>query len=424
MRPCSPGANLVFALLGIALIALPMAAAQPSDTARGEWLVSGQESLLNGMYSFKGNITVISGGDLSISNSTLIFLSNNFTHAGFIIEEGGRISIVDSKITTANRSGGFIFFCHGLIEVQRSRIENIYDNTKGLRWIAGLRITSDNPVIEDSVFNHASGYALRFEGCRNVRFSNNTVTQASTAVLMNRSTGIIQDNWFHNNTDRQVVIQESDGVQFLSNVINETGMAALVVVGSKELKAENNTYAGPLYVIYAAESTLKLSGENISGEQIHLEALKNSAVTLFNCRMDPQKLRTKGNSNILIKEALKARVSSGGKPMPGAKVTVKDSNGAVVAEGTTDSEGLVSFVLKKAEVTDTGLKAFDPFEFKAVKGLYSASGSFTVAPNDIIELSMKLPWLYIIGGGIFLVLIIIVVVSPPKSSRKKSKRRR
>lgn len=417
----TPGIILVLVFTSIFLCQIALVAGSDfSDIpSEGNRLVSDKETLLGITRLWNGNITIVGGGELIISQSKLIFNSTNATHQGFFVETGGKIIMRDSMITTTNASEGFLFFSNGSVEIRRCRIESIYDYTVGLKWMGGFRIYSDNPVIEDSIFIRASGYAIRFEGCENVLFANNIVTQASTAIHMNRSTGVLRGNWFQNNSDRQVIIHECDGVEFTDNVINRSGMGAFVVVRSKNLDARNNTYDGPFYVIYATGSTAEFVGEEVTGDQIQVEGRENSKLSFLDCSLDLEKIQVKSGSEITVRRIVELRVLSGEKPVANAIITVKDAQGTVVVEDRTDDGGIAQFVILEAVVKESGLERYGPYEFKAVKGLYSASGSADISINPQIELEMSFPWLLIIGFAVILILVIVIVVMPPKQTKRK-----
>jgi len=399
------------------------------STARGDWVVDDAQTL-TGTTIWEGNITVESGGYLTITGATLIFNSTNTSHRGIFVEQGGRIKVENSWISTVNESNGFVFYSNGSVEISGSRFEYIFGTTVGIVWIGGFRVTSDDPVVEGSQFIDAMGFGPRFEGCENVVFRDNTVTRCSTGLLFEESNGVIQGNIFTNNTDRQVVIRGCELVSFINNTVNLTGMGGLIVTRTGMVETSGNYYEGSYYVIYASNgSTISMDGEYIIGDQIQVESRDNSDVLITDSVLDINRVNTVSGSSVSIKRHVKIRVVSGNEnPVSGALVKVLDPDKELVANGTTNDDGIVQFLLSVADVTVNPFKPsepdrelFGPYDFRALKGIYSASGSANITTNYNLEVKLQFPWIFVGGAAGVVVLIAVIVLAPPSGGRSKKR---
>jgi hypothetical protein len=416
---------------GIALVAFlllvlgPAVSAQVSEIPpRGEWLVEGTEALIGATNVWNGNITVAPGGELTIRRSTLIFNSTEFVHYGIVVQGGGKIVIQESNLTTAVSNGtmGLIFLVDGSVEVRDTAFQYMYGFTQNVTWISGFKIASESPVVEGSFFYGGAGFGPRFVGSTDVVFRDNLVVGSSTGILMEDSTGVLEGNFFQANTDRQVVIRDCDGVEFTNNTLNLTGMGGLVVVRSRNVLTGDNRYDGDFYVIYVSDrSFVTMSNEEITGQQIQVHARGESSVTILDTPLNFSKIQVIQGAEVVVERTVTVKVVAGGNPKSGAMIDVFDADELLVAEGTTGDDGTADFEIAVLRVTDAGSDPYGPHEFKAVKGIYSASGSADISVSGRIELTMSLPWMVIAGIGVVVVVAILLAVTAPRAGKKKGK---
>lgn len=368
---------------------------------------------------YEGNISVLAGGELHLAGSVIVFNSTEQKHYGVIVEEGGAITITNSRIRATNKTIGFAFSSYGRTQIRDSRFEGIYDEYIAHEWVGGFRIFSDNPVVTGSKFLDAHGFGIRFQGSNNVTFIDNMVSGTSTGLTLDDSSGLVKDNIFYNNTDRQVLIRGCDKVEYDGNSVNFSGMAGLVVVNTTEFTSTDSFYEEGLYVVYVSGSECEFTHDNFEGRYIVLEGREGAMVTMFDCGLNVSQVQAKSGSQIKIDRYIWLKVLSGDDTVDDAIVKVENSDGTLVAEGTTDETGIAELRMTVARAKDSGLEVYDPHTFKAVKGLLSGSGTANITSNSQIELQMSLPWLYIIGGLVFLAFVVVIVVMPPAGRRKR-----
>lgn len=428
------GGRLAALLLLLAALAL-LSGASADDYSglprSGEWIVTDKQ-VVDGMTKvWYGNITVKSGGDLAITNSVFIFNSTNVTHMGILVEDGGRISMAGVRLMAVNRSEGWVFEANGSVEIRNCRFEGIFAKTRVLTWIGGFIVRSDNPLVEDSVFHYARGYGLRFLGCDGVTFRGNTVVQLVTGILLEDSSGVIENCVFYNNTDRQIVIRDCDGVQFRNNTVNLSGMGGLIITRSKDIETSGNIYNGAFYVVYVSNrSKVIMANEFIAGDQVQIESREDSEVELVDSMLNLSRVRALEGGKVELLRTVRILVTKGGDPVPEAMVRILDSEKLLVAEGSTDQGGLFEVVLPEATVTQplageskSVVTEYGEYRFRALKGIYSSSGTADVTVNPNIELSMGLPWLFIGGGAVLVIIIVLIVIAPPGGGKRKTVKR-
>jgi len=426
MRSSRPFYGLYLALASAMLLLSQagLAAALTGDArSSGNWIVNGSETVSGVTEVWHGNITVSATGQLTMSNSAFVFNSSSLVRYGITVEKGGRLSMVNSRLASVNASEGFWFLAEGSVEIRDSRIENVFAGTTGLNWIGGFRIRSDSPVIENTVLMGSLGYFVRFEGCNNVLFTGNTITNASTALFLNRSKGVVKDSLFTNNSDRHIVIESCDGVEVLNNKLNDTGAGAFIVSMSRNIESRGNYYEGGLYGVYARDAIIQMEGDNVTGAVVCIDAEEGSKITLIDCLYDKESVAANSGSQVVVRRTIKVRAVAGSKSVSGAIVTVRDSNKNQLAEATTDDDGKAEFTITELLVTEEGAAEGSPFRFKAVKGIRSVSRTFATLGTEELELKMALPWAFIIGAALFIVLAAFVVASPPRTRKSRKKPR-
>ncbi len=391
-------------------------------TPRGNWVIDGKETLSDATAIFEGNITIMPGAELTVTASVLIFNCTNASRYGVIVKPGGRLAMTNVRLTTINASEGFWFECHGAIEARSCRIEHVFSDVIGSEWAGGFRITSDNPVVENCIFDHTKGFGVRFDGCRSIVFRGNLVTQASTGLVVNASSGVVADNLFWNNSDRHVVISNSNGVDFTNNKLNETGLGALIMSACDNIRTAHNRYEGEFYVVYAKNARVEMQNERLSGGQIHIESIENSRITLIDCLLEKERVNALSGSRVEMMRQVTVWAGSGAGGLSGVIVTVRDQAKTMVGEGMTAEDGTVRLLVSEFTVTESGLQLRGPFEFRGVKGIYSGRVRAEIPAGGLVKVKMGLPWLFIGIGAAFLVLVLIIVFRPPAGGRKRSRR--
>jgi hypothetical protein len=169
--------------------------------------------------------------------------------------------------------------------------------------------------------------------------------------------------------------------------------------------------------------------EYITGDQILVEGRDNSKISITDSVVDINRIKALSGSTVHLKRNVKVRVIKGnGDPVSGALVKVTDPQKVQVANGTTNDDGIVQFPISVASITynqfspsEPTRTIYGPYTYKALKGIYSGSGTANITAHYNIELELKFPWTFVGGAAVVIVLIIVIVVSPPAGSKKSKK---
>ncbi|MEM2870151.1 MAG: right-handed parallel beta-helix repeat-containing protein, partial [Thermoplasmata archaeon] len=142
-------------LLLTALILLPSllsahpARADPPPFGIGDWVVTGSEALENRTLLLDGNLTVESGGSLTISNSTLILYCEFAEEHGIRVMPGGSLRVIEGSVVSSfDELRPFTFV------IERGAAAELRNSTfiacGALR--AGIELQSDRVVVAGCTF--------------------------------------------------------------------------------------------------------------------------------------------------------------------------------------------------------------------------------------------------------------------------------
>jgi parallel beta-helix repeat protein len=256
--------------------------AQPPPS--GNWVVTGQEVVENTTIALNGNLTVIDGGSLTLTNVNLSLNVQYDDQYGISVQEGGSLYVYNSTIAPSNPEYRFTFDVNGSNFVMKGSTlsgigrcnytsGNPAMSSQDYSW--GLRVWTDNSVLED---NEISGSAIGLiligsgETAINNTLSGNDVSalalfgsndeiewnslqQNATSTLDSaiiNGAGIQNDTIFGNSiaetqltfslTARMdgIDMYDSLGIEIVNNTIYASNQA-LQLHSSEDLVIENNT---------------------------------------------------------------------------------------------------------------------------------------------------------------------------------------
>jgi hypothetical protein len=155
------GAVVALATLTLALVAFAgHAAAQtdPPPLGLGDWTVSDTTVLQDRFVLLNGSLTVAPGGDLTMRNSTIIFVLNSRGEHGLIVQPGGALRVLDGSRIAGSRLGmGWTFMAQAgsTLRVVGSSIEDCGNFGYGYsaNWqVISFYIGTEDAVLEGSSF--------------------------------------------------------------------------------------------------------------------------------------------------------------------------------------------------------------------------------------------------------------------------------
>ncbi|MHB2037391.1 MAG: right-handed parallel beta-helix repeat-containing protein, partial [Nitrososphaerales archaeon] len=147
--------------------------ASSPNTIDGNWVVSGTEVNQSETIVLNGNLTVQSGGNLTLRNVTLSINSQYTGEYGILVQPGGSLYIYNSNITASNLADRYIFVVNGNnFVIENSKVHGVgscnnvlvtnnlnncfpfgQENHQFTVTTAGLVVETDDALIEDSLFS-------------------------------------------------------------------------------------------------------------------------------------------------------------------------------------------------------------------------------------------------------------------------------
>ncbi|MDE1853901.1 MAG: right-handed parallel beta-helix repeat-containing protein [Thaumarchaeota archaeon] len=223
-------AGIVVSLL--LLLASPLfmlsVSAQPS---MGNWVITGTQVVQNESITLNGNLTVVSGGNLTLRNVKLTMNTQYNGEYGILVQPGGSIYVYGSVITAANLAIRYTFVAEGTNFVLKG------SEVQGAGWCQSTTVQNCWP--SDSVRAHstllvASNKAL---------IQNNTISHGAIGLILTGTDDVVQGNLIQKNDFSALMLLGSSGDSITGNVLyqNRTSDVSEVILLNG---AQGNTIAG------------------------------------------------------------------------------------------------------------------------------------------------------------------------------------
>jgi len=197
-----------------------------SQPAHGNWIVTGTEIVENQMIMLDGNLTVQSGGSLTLRNVTLIVNCQFNGQYQILVENNGSMRIEDSKITPSNLDCRYSFIVEGDYFILKN--SELY----GAGWY-------DEPGASYAVQGDLRNTALRIEGNYAV-IENNIIAHNSIAIMVVGCNNVIKGNIFNETNIHVIHLHSSSSNNTIdSNTINHTKLVAISGDGANQYILNN-----------------------------------------------------------------------------------------------------------------------------------------------------------------------------------------
>ena len=359
------------------LLELPAASAA---TPPPDWVVSTPTTLDRTVKDLRANLIIESGGELRITNSTLVMNCSTEGELGILVKAGGRLVGEKANITFGPNRAHYWFRVNGSMELRDSELSG----TRGMFDLGGIYVTSSQVSITNCrLFDH-QWYALlingtspsitgnRIDGCKGgIRIENggkpaitgNTIqNNEKDGITVLGSNPTIRDNKIENNWRGIGLFQSEPDIS--GNVISGSGLVGIDCSDNSDAAITGNTISGSgqagISVFYSAPrirtNTLTSNGVGInttaSAADIDQNTIaanrewgvyaKGGAPTLNGNKYADSSGKSNGLGAVASVWTLSVKVvDSIKKPVPDATVTVKDRSGKVVYTGRTGEDGTV-----------------------------------------------------------------------------------
>ncbi|MCK4971299.1 MAG: right-handed parallel beta-helix repeat-containing protein, partial [Thermoplasmata archaeon] len=215
-----------FALLALVLSGSALAQTNPPALGDGDWTVTDTTVIRDwGGIMLRGDLKVTDGGDLTLSNSTMLFVNSEAGEHGLVVDNGGSIHIIEGSTVGSSRPNvawTFVVEDGCTLEIRDSSIEECGKPSFGFRpnWKElALYVGTSDAVVEDTSFLGGLAGLYFAEGViaspvRNCTFENAYgIVSWGTAVedcTFHDQTlyGVV----FHGGTEGRIVRSTFDGV--------------------------------------------------------------------------------------------------------------------------------------------------------------------------------------------------------------------
>jgi len=360
------------------LLMHPPAAA--ADATPPDWVIGTAVTLDRTVKDLKANLIIESGGELRLTNATLVMNCSREGEFEILVKAGGKLVGENANITFGPSKSPYWFRVNGTMELRNCEISG----TRGMFDLGGVYITSSQVSITGCRFFGHQWYALLING------SSPTV---SACTIGNCKGGIRIENGARPTiTGNTIQDNERDGITVLDSapVIRENRISGnWRGIGLFQSKAEvsGNEIAGSgLVGIDCAENSdatitgNTITGSGSSGISVIWSAPRIRSNTITSCGVG---VNTTGSAAVIEKNTIGANrewgvysksgtpsldgnrytdasgkanglgavaavwtllvtvIDSEKKPVPDASVTIKDRSGKVVYSGKTTDDGTV-----------------------------------------------------------------------------------
>ncbi|MHB8566606.1 MAG: right-handed parallel beta-helix repeat-containing protein [Nitrososphaerales archaeon] len=343
-------AILLLILLPNSLVRLPATQFSSAQPPQGNWIVSGQELVQNQSITLNGNLTVESGGNLTLRNVNLTMNAQYNGEYEILVQPGGSIYIYDSVIADSNSIYRFYFIANG-----------------------------SNFVLENSTL-HGVGW------CSPTVYSNSQTTECVDQPLSQLQSGLvvgtnqakIEDNLISGNFIGTIVTGSHETIE--GNQFTYNDLFALGGYGSSYDSILNNTFVQnpTIYqnqVIYfnVAQNDTFVSNTVVENDT---SSIGTNASLSFNARTDGIRLTNSIDSVIENNNISVANI---------AVFLISSSNSIVVNNNLTNGETGVSILLGGVNTRiERNHIVATPVRGGATYGIYANLAHNSVIDNNTI----------------------------------------
>ncbi len=204
-------ASVTFAILALVLSSSALAQTNPPALGDGDWTVRDPTVISDwGVIMLRGDLKVTDGGDLTLSNSTLLFVNSEAGEHGLVVDNGGSIHIIEGSTVGSSRPNvawTFVVEDGCTLEIRDSSIEECGKPSFGLRpdWRElALYVGTSDAVVENTSFRGGLTGLYFAEGVIASPVRNCTFENAYGIVSWGTS---VEDCTFHDQTLYGVVFQ-------------------------------------------------------------------------------------------------------------------------------------------------------------------------------------------------------------------------
>jgi len=197
-----------------------------------------------------GNLSIESGGSLTLNNSILYVSCESDAQFGIFVKSGGTLAITNESLVSAfSTAEGYYSFWY-----QPGSAGSIYNSTVEAAWTpstesrsfinqAGLLVEAADFLVSGSTIQGSKGNGLETFNASRFRASNSSfISNEASGLLVRNSSGVsLEGNSFSNNNGNGLYLEGTAEVTALGNTINSNNIGVKVFNNLQATTFESNT---------------------------------------------------------------------------------------------------------------------------------------------------------------------------------------
>lgn len=406
MRGRKAVAVAVLLVLSLPLL-MPVVNAQPST---GNWIVSGTEVVKNESITLNGNLTVESGGNLTMVGSSLTVDSTSLGEHYIDVMPGGSMHVYQSEINSSSPEApyGFVVSGDGFI-LENSRV---YDAGWCDLNSAGQPNCGNNPSYDPGMYARG-GLVITTNGAK---VTNTTISGSSIGLVLEGNNDYIESNVFSGNPEADMLLAGSSGDSIYNNTFSQTTPFydwEIYLGRSSNNTFENNTFASTLvtvagtaylgsgFTLQNSENNLFLGNRMTVADPFEVEASDNNTIlgNHIQAYADAalhivQSSYTRVMNNSIFLESNDIYGQNGGGGAPAGIVLLSSANSTVTGNLVTGASGAFAADLFLGHSPGTTIEDNRLLTMTNSPGIYIYSSERDVIKANTIANCWQGLWLY------------------------------
>jgi parallel beta-helix repeat protein len=241
----------MLAVLGALLLIGGSAMAQTDPPATGDWTVSDTTVVINRTVDLHGNLTVTSGGDLTLTNVTLRVHSSAANANGILVEAGGTLHLEDHDgvpdtvgdwtwIYRGAPAWGYFFLAEAGADliVERTVVSGAGDGS----ITGGLLVYANDSVIRQSVIDSGQTSGLSAEDCSGLLVEDTTFSRSDDGLVLDGATqAIVRRSTFVDNSKAGARLLDATSITFEDCTVIDNTLEGIIVLGGSNVTIRTST---------------------------------------------------------------------------------------------------------------------------------------------------------------------------------------
>ena len=400
----------------------------------GDWTVSDATSIADTTIQLGGNLTILPGGILTLTNVVLVIKCSYPGQYRVDLRAGGELHLRSSNLTSGNDTLHYDFLAArgSVLDISGSEVHSAGSNWTADGSTNGLLVRTGNAVIQNSLFS-GNLEALHVRDCSpsviNCTFRDNEAACVATnsslvfrdcivagsitsgvmlldrtnvsitgcnftenfrwAILVNRSSVTVARNSFFRNYI-SIQAERSQNMLLENNSFIDDKYTALRFLYSNA-SLQNDTIVGAFRIaIFEQGSKVLAVNTTLASHSYDVHLEEGSTAELVNCtyqRYNIELVDPDSRFNVSWFLGANVRWWSDESPVPGAVIECRDAGGNLTSSGITDADGRFGWGLTREYTQGSRMREEPgPYTVTASKGGRATSAVVAANRSQVVEI--------------------------------------